>query len=75
MGLAAFAVVAGLDIVWVGYTRALLHKEKYTSSIYAVLIYGFGGGVVISYTSHPWLLLPSIAGAFVGTYVAVRFFK
>jgi hypothetical protein len=31
-----------------------------------------GGTAVIGYTSDPWMLIPAGAGAFVGTYAAVK---
>ena len=71
MAMATFAGVAALDIVWAGYTIAMVEKKAVTSSVYAMAIYAFGGLIIIGYTDHPWLLFPAVAGAFCGTYIAV----
>lgn len=71
MALATFFGVAALDIVWAGYTIAMVEKKAVISSVYAMAIYAFGGLIIIGYTDHPWLLFPAIAGAFCGTYTAV----
>lgn len=71
MGIAAFIFVAALDIVWVGYTVAMQERKALIGGAYAAFIYAFGGSVVLGYTSHPWLLIPSVVGAFAGTYAAV----
>ncbi len=67
-----FALIA-VDFAWARYTQAIKRGMPMMSSVYAMAILGLGAFGIISYTSNHWLLIPACAGAFVGTYVAVRF--
>lgn len=68
----AFALMALVDFVWAKYTHHLVKKEALRASLYAMMIVGFNGLVTIGFTEDHWLLIPTLAGAFVGTYCAVK---
>lgn len=70
---AVFAALALLDFVWARYTLAITDKRAVPAGIYAVGILALGGFSVISYTTDHWLLIPACSGAFVGTFLAVKF--
>lgn len=69
----AFISVAALDFVWAKYTYAMTGRRPIAAGLYAGAIFALGGVAVLSYAANPWMLLPSVAGAFVGTWAAVRF--
>jgi hypothetical protein len=68
----AFLSVAALDFVWAKYTYAMTGRRPIAAGLYASAIFGLGGVAVLTYATNPWMLLPAVAGAFVGTYIAVR---
>jgi hypothetical protein len=67
-----FLLTTALDFVWAQYTFATTNRQPALAGLYAIGIYGLGGLATIGYTENHWLLLPAIAGCFVGTYAAVR---
>lgn len=70
-----FAALFVLDFVWAKYTLAMTQKRAVVASGLASAIILLSGAAQIGYTSAPWLLLPAAAGAFAGTFAAVRFTK
>lgn len=72
MCVLVFLAVAALDFVWARYTKYVNDGKPVHAGISAIIIMVLGGTAVIGYTSDPWLLIPAGAGAFVGTYGAVR---
>jgi len=67
-----FFGVMFVDIIWVLYTRRVSQGKPLQSALFGTLIYFGSGYAIISYTNNPWMLLPAGCGAFIGTYVAVR---
>ena len=72
MCFVVFMSVAALDFVWAHYTKCINSGRAIGAGVYAAIIIVLGGTAVIGYTSDPWMLLPAGAGAFVGTYAAVK---
>lgn len=72
MWLTVFIAVAVLDFVWAKYTSYVNDSRAVYAGVAAVLIMVLGGTAVIGYTSDPLMLIPAGAGAFVGTYAAVK---
>lgn len=71
----AFAALVLVDVVWALYVKALAAKKAATSAFWSVFIYLIGSSVMLKLVEDPNLLIPACAGAFVGTYIAVRWFK
>jgi hypothetical protein len=65
-----FATIA-MDWVWAKYTIAISAKQALWAGWYSMWILGLGSIAVLSYTSNPWMLIPAVAGAYVGTVLAV----
>jgi len=70
--LAVFAAMGALDVAWAFYTMSTAVKKPMEASLWASLIVVFSAIVTISYVSDPWLIIPAIGGAFVGTYAAIK---
>lgn len=62
-------ILYALYIICVGRRQALAAATT-TAAIYSLLAFG-----VISYSKSIWYLIPLASGAFVGTYLTVRFKK
>lgn len=70
--LGVFIALFVLDFVWAKYTYAMTNKRAWNAGGYAGLIIMLGGFAQISYTSDHLLLIPAVAGAVLGTTVAVK---
>lgn len=68
-----FAALFALDFVWAKYTTAITAKRPMLASSFASVIILLSGGAAIGYTTEPLMLIPAMAGAFAGTWVAVRY--
>jgi uncharacterized membrane protein YhaH (DUF805 family) len=73
--IVVFTVMFALDIVWARYTMSASRERAIEASVWASLIIVLSSIVTISYVSNPWLILPAVAGAFVGTYVGIKYKK
>ena len=71
--LEIFVAMIAVDFVWAHYTKAITDKRALKAGLNAIGILALGAFGIISYTTNHWLLIPACAGAFVGTYSAVRF--
>lgn len=69
---AVFAAMFSLDYGWARYTAAITSRSAATAGAYAAAIIVLSGVTTIGYTGNPWLLIPAVAGAFAGTFTAVR---
>jgi flagellar motor component MotA len=69
----SFGAMVTLDLVWAAYTLKVQDKKPALAGMYASAIMIINAVVTLSYINDPWMLLPVMAGAFVGTYVGVRY--
>ena len=69
--IAFFGMVA-LDFVFTRYTMAVATQRPWWASGYAAGCLILQGGVILSYVHDPIMLIPAAAGAFAGTYLAMR---
>lgn len=73
--LGVVACMAALDFVWARYTFAMSKKQPFKAGGYASGIILLSGLTAIGYVSDHWMLLPAMAGAFLGTVLAVKLEK
>lgn len=71
----SFAAMVALDLVWAAYTIKVQKKKPALAGLYASAIMLINAVVTISYVTEPWMLLPVAAGAFVGTFLGVRYLE
>lgn len=69
----AFFGMVVLDFVWGRYTKAIADRKLIAGSIYAVGTVIGGAYLVIGYTDNHWLLIPVGLGAFVGTFLSIKY--
>ena len=67
-----FLSTAVADVVWARYTLAVTAKATWQAATWSALIIVLGGFNVTQYV-HDWRnIIPAAAGAFAGTWLAVR---
>lgn len=64
-----------VDIVWAMYIIYVDEKRALMASIMAVIIYLAGSYTTIKFVENKEFIAPALAGAFIGTFIAVRFIK
>lgn len=67
-----FAAVFALDLFYAKYTRAVAEGVKGWACVHSAAIIAFAGYAAINYVNDPWMLLPAMAGAAVGTFFGMR---
>lgn len=67
-----FLVVACADICWAKYIATASSKRPLPAACWAAAIYLAGAFTVVEYTQNHWLIIPALAGSFVGTWIGVR---
>jgi uncharacterized membrane protein YfcA len=70
-----FFAIFLLDVVYTYYLRCVADNSVLGASFWSVACYIFGSVAVINYTTNHWLLIPAMAGAFVGTFVGMKIKK
>ena len=71
--LTVFGVYVVFDILYALYVLCVSRKLPVTASAVSAALYSLGAYGVMTYLENPWYLVPLACGAFVGTYIAVRF--
>lgn len=70
--LLVFLATTFVDVAWTKYTLAVAAKHAVRASLWSTIIVAVGAFSVLSYTQDNLALIPAAAGAFVGTFWAVR---
>lgn len=69
----AFFAMFFTDIFYAYYIQSVQNGRAVRASFWAAILYLAGSIVVLGYTNNPWLLIPSVLGAFAGTYIGVKY--
>ena len=64
-----------VDIAYAEYTKKVGDRKTKTASTWAAALVVFNGLVVASFVGDKWLLIPVAAGAWVGTYISLKWIK
>ena len=67
--IVVFLLVVTTDFLWAVYIKALGNNNYLKAATFSGLIMCAGGFTAIEYINDHWLLIPAVAGAFVGTYL------
>jgi len=67
-----FLVYVLFDILYALYVMCVSGKRAFSASVISAVLYSLGAYGVMNYLHNPWYLVPLACGAFLGTYVAVR---
>lgn len=68
-----FVVYVFFDILYALYVICVSRKQALAASAISSVLYSLGAYGVMNYLDNPWYLLPLACGAFIGTYIAVRY--
>jgi hypothetical protein len=70
---AAFFAMFFTDVFNAYYIQAIQQSRALKASIWAAVLYILYASALIGSAHNPYLLIPAVIGAFVGTYVGVRY--
>ena len=68
-----FVVYVVFDILYALYVLCVSRKQAFAASAISSVLYSLGAYGVMSYLHNPWYIVPLAFGAFLGTYIAVRY--
>jgi uncharacterized membrane protein YfcA len=61
------------DIVYTLLLKSVQNDKPIAASLWASTITFLGGVAVINYTTNNMMIIPAVLGAFVGTYIGMRY--
>jgi len=61
------------DIVYTLLLKSVQNDRPIAASIWASLITFLGGVAIINYTSDNMMIIPAVLGAFVGTFIGMKY--
>lgn len=68
-----FFVYVFFDILYALYVLCVSRRQAIASSVISAVLYSLGAYGVRSYLQNPLYVIPLGIGAFVGTYIAVKY--
>lgn len=68
-----FIVYVLIDILYALYVICVSRCQAWRASAISSMLYSLGAYGVMNYLENRWYLIPLACGAFIGTYVAVKF--
>lgn len=71
--LVVFLVYVFFDILYALYVLCVSRKQAVRASAISSVLYSLGAYGVMSYLDNPLYLIPLACGAFLGTYLAVKY--
>lgn len=71
--LTVFGVYVVFDILYALYVIAVSRQQAVYASAISSALYSLGAYGVMTYLHNPWYVIPLACGAFIGTYVAVKY--
>lgn len=71
--LIVFVVYIVFDILYAVYVICVSRKQALAASFTGAMLYSLGAVGVMNYTNNILYLIPLSLGAFIGTYIAVKY--
>lgn len=71
--LTVFVVYIFFDILYALYVICVGRQQAIAASLISSVLYSLGAYGTMNYLHNIWYLVPLASGAFIGTYVAVRY--
>jgi hypothetical protein len=69
-----FMTYVVIDMLYAWYVICVGARRAYTAATLTAIIYSLLAFGVVSYSKNIWYLVPLASGAFIGTFVTVRFY-
>ena len=73
--LMVFFIYIIIDIAYDLYTKSVAQDKILSASMWAAIIPVLTAYLVLQYIDNASLFIPMMLGAFVGTYIALKWFK
>ena len=70
--VAIFATYVAVDVLYAAYILAVGERRPVLAAALSSVIYGLLAYGIVTYSRNIWYLAPLAAGAFLGTYITVR---
>lgn len=70
-----FFAVFFTDIIYTYYLKAVQNNNLWKASFWATVVTATTSIAVINYTENHWMLIPSLLGAFAGTWIGMLYKK
>lgn len=74
-GVKVFVLLFAMDVIWTKLTIATTERAPAVAAAWSTALYVLSTLAVFSVIHDLGLLMPAAAGAFLGTYVAVKWSK
>ena len=71
--LTVFFAMALTDYGWAVYISKVQAAQALSSATWSVVLFLMGSIGIVAFTTNIWYLLPAAVGAFVGTYLGVKY--
>jgi uncharacterized BrkB/YihY/UPF0761 family membrane protein len=71
--LTIFFTYVAIDMLYAWYIMSVNKKRAFTAAILTAIIYSLLAFGVVSYSKNIYYLIPLASGAFLGTYLMVKF--
>jgi hypothetical protein len=68
-----FVAMIATDYIWSEWMKSVSEKKAIRAGLFSIGTVLAGSFVIISYIENPKYLIPACLGAFVGTYISVRY--
>lgn len=68
-----FLLVTVVDFFWAMYIKHTANSNALLASIYGAAISLISGLITLSYVADHMMIIPACLGAFVGTYLCVKY--
>lgn len=68
-----FATYFLIDVLYSRFYIEVSHRRAFRAAVLSCLLYTLLAYGVLTYSHNPLYIVPLVAGAFMGTYVTVRF--
>lgn len=68
-----FGVYVVFDILYALYVLCVSRKQAVAASAISSVLYSLGAYGIMTYLHNPWYVMPLACGAFLGTYIAVKY--
>lgn len=68
-----FCVYVIFDILYALYVICVSRRQALRASVISSFLYSLGAYGVMNYLENRWYLVPLACGAFIGTYIAVKY--
>jgi uncharacterized membrane protein YfcA len=68
-----FVVYVVFDILYALYVICVGKKQAVRASLISSALYSLGAYGIVTYLHNNWYLIPLALGAFIGTYIAVKY--